>query len=67
MILHLKQMDQLWHMSTLFNNIVEIEVRVLNELLDCFLICKNTVLVIIFKNSKVWLAWHKKTFFDYMH
>jgi len=60
-------MNQLWHVTTLLNHVVEVEIWVFNELLYCVLISKNTVLVVVLENSQVWLTWHKKTFFDYMH
>lgn len=60
-VLHLKQMDQLWHLPALFNDIVQVLVRLGDELLNRLEISKDTVLVVVLEDSKIRLAWHQQT------
>jgi len=44
-ILHLEQMDKLGHTAALLDDLLQVEVRVADELVDCFLVGEDTVLI----------------------
>ena len=61
MVLHLKEMDQLRHAAALLYDLLKIEVRVLDEFVDCFLVGKHTVFVCltVLEHTEIWLSWHQ--------
>lgn len=61
MILHLEQVNQLWHVPALFDYGVQVVVRIVNELFDGLLICKNAILFVVLEHTKVWLSRHQQT------
>lgn len=54
-------MDKLWHSSALDNYLIEVPVRVINELVYTLLICEHTIFLVVFENTKIWLSRHEKT------
>jgi hypothetical protein len=45
MVLHLEQMDKLWHTATLLYDLLQVEVGVADELVNCFLVGEDAVLI----------------------
>lgn len=68
-VLHLEQVDKLWHASTLLNDLFKVEVWVLDEFVDGFLISEDTILVrlTVLKDTQVGLAGHQQTLLDDVH
>ena len=62
MILHLQQVNELWHASTLLNNLLKVEVGVQDELFNGFLVSEHTVFVrfLMFEYTEVRLSWHEQ-------
>ena len=44
-ILHLQQVDKLWHPATLFHDLLKVEVRIGDEFVNGFLVRENAILV----------------------
>ena len=65
-VLHFEKMDEFGHSAAFFNHLFEIEVRVLNELVDCFLVSEDTILVRfrVLKHTKVGFTRHQKSLLD---
>jgi hypothetical protein len=63
-VLHFEKMDQLRHLSALLDDCVEIFIWVNNELFDGLLVCKYTVLLLVFKDTEIWLSRHQETLFN---
>ena len=65
-VLHLQQVNQLWHVAALFNDLFEVEIRVCDEFVNRFLVSENTILIsfTVLKHAQVRLAWHEQTLLD---
>ena len=59
MVLHLQQMDQLWHPTALLNNMLQIFVWITDELVDGLLVREDAILFVIFEHTEVWLSGHQ--------
>lgn len=63
-VLHFKQMDQLWHHSALFDYFLQVLVGLCDKLFDGLKVSEDTVLVFVLENSEVRLARHQETLFN---
>ena len=63
MVLHFEEMDKFGHAATLFNDLFQVEVRVGDEFVNCFLVGENAILVrlTVLENTEVWLSRHEQT------
>lgn len=61
MVLHFEEMDEFGHAATLFNDLLQVEVWVCDEFVDCLLVGKNTILVrlTVLEYTEVRLSWHE--------
>ena len=57
-------MDKLWHSSALFDDVLEIFVWITDELVNCLLIGKHAILLVILENSEIRFSRHQKPFLN---
>lgn len=60
MVLHLQQMDELWLPPASLYYIVEILLRLLDEIVDALLVCEDAVLLCVLEHTQIGLARHEQ-------
>lgn len=68
-VLHLEQVDEFGHSTALLDDLIKVEVRVGDELVNCFLVSKDTILVrlTVFEHTKVGLSGHQEPLLNDIH
>lgn len=62
-VLHLEQMDQFRHSTTLVDYLLQVVVWIGDELVNGVLVSEDTIFLIVFENTKIRLSRHQETLF----
>lgn len=57
-------MDQFRSVTANLNDLIQVLVGVFDELVNCFLVSEDAVLLLVLKHAEVGFAWHQKSSFD---